>query len=1801
MADRGAPRSCAIPCDRRFRGPSATGRCWRRSRDGASLILIPDWSIASAINDKGFSEGAADAFFASLIELDRKLSENTGRSVLGSSLHFIGHQRGAVVNTEILQRLMTAQGLGTLGRIDVTTLDPPALSQPQYKAELSDVAKNLGSLAGTVAKVLRTFEALQYAAGGLLTASGVGTAALPALAAANRYTVAAAKAVESFQKVVEAAGSVMDALDIGTLDYTTFQDPLVTNWDGVAFAANYFQTATDTGGGDGGKSSFSSLGAALATSDVNIDLKGRPGFFEDDDVLGYGVNTLSERTVAWYMGTIDPNAESFPMNRDTERFFRSAADRFAQTNNSFLLRQGKIARYYNEPREARVATLLFGGGAYDTSRRSAWYAARNEENPDDFAPTDTEGWQDAIWEGVGTGWYYTASGGGTDRAATLPKADRSGAAPGTDNRHPDDKEDRPAIPDIFNGDFESTFRPFLGRVPVPLQSFWEVGGWSLQGGGIITDTSDMTGVPEVSAFATSFMSLPFAPGSGLGWEIDVDGLAALARQAASDAFDATVEEISEFIGVIVTAVLDPEALADVFDSDKDVFTNVTAFFDWLKQRQDPLGNIDAAINETYREPLKALHEIMSLFQPDKQGRLQIVLNDDTDISTALDLFKKLLPSKTDVIQFLQEHLLDYHFVLDAGHALMHNTMYFPDADAEMVSLDLAWNAVSTNRLRVFIEQDGRMHELATPTPDAVLAVKDGFTSLSPLPPSTIRVGFDIPAALQGKVGRLIVMNDAGEGGGAKMLVDNISFDAGYIIEDSYRNRSDLRILFNDAGEKTPDPDNLMAPFLTASSTVNGQDRHELTFRNTMSRPIDIRVAVPAGLFLSIEDEGGWTYEGDDSGGRFNDGDARGSYSLSLVPGGEATLILRAAVDPDWLADNRGNAAMLLSSLLTIEVDQILEGDDRRTTTHEAELFYVLDMGDDSSTDGIFRVRGTVVGQERAFEIVQRGDLADDDRLKLLMPEEATWFEVDDSTLTVSPSGDIGTVSFFGGVEDGLKLRDIQNARLTFEWDGAALGEVELEALGTAPRRFGLDKPQLVEKLREQLVLLRLAEQAVGQEINGRDSQAFQRILFTDRLDDLVEQMEREVRAALDTGFGLTNVGLGRSLQLSQDHEESPAIDYLTRPYLVARPEVPGPDGKWRLVSEWVTINRGKELKIKETTETVTRVFDLVSLTPRDVPVTVEPQREEFEINWRTTEVELLRIPGEIIRIAGTPGRFETTSRLVEEAGYKIDGYLTASKASRDRAQEVLEKFGDILAPLLSGLAPGDQQDKDLIAALGTDVVSIFETLQRISGRTDVLLTPGDGSTSVFDKTMRKLGTGTTASASADISFEFLLDSPITDEDEGKALAMRDSFKGLKSGLEGEVSSLESRIEAFLSGPLGAGIDPATRDALLRELAALSGESGALTEGLDLAGSEIVGLFGALRGKGALLAATLEDVVAEADTVLGQLATLRGALEGARVSGAGWHAGVLAANTGERGAAVETSRAALDSQVSALIAAEDSVRTSLTELRAALSAAATAADGDLAALEPLAERLSADVAALAALGAEFTAFNPLDLASGEEEAWADFASQLRGLLPADLLAEMQDGAGFFDRTGLDAVAEALTDEALPTTVAAAQRSLEAFNSELSALPDLFESLAALADAAEAVGRGDAGTTLAAELIAEARSRFRRASSATGEGRAAVFLLRRSSMADARARPSTSTASPPRARWWPHHQNRFDAIEDKLRRAVRRGPGRRAGVALLWKLLDGEADNWGRSIREYPGGGAAAPTELVLLQASNELDP
>ena len=102
------PAGDFIPCDE----PECTA-----GTAGPETFIVFDWGDDSNENGEGFSEAAAEALFAALVQA----SQGPSALVSLDNLHLIGHSRGTVVNSEVAERLIAADFPAP---IQVTNLDP---------------------------------------------------------------------------------------------------------------------------------------------------------------------------------------------------------------------------------------------------------------------------------------------------------------------------------------------------------------------------------------------------------------------------------------------------------------------------------------------------------------------------------------------------------------------------------------------------------------------------------------------------------------------------------------------------------------------------------------------------------------------------------------------------------------------------------------------------------------------------------------------------------------------------------------------------------------------------------------------------------------------------------------------------------------------------------------------------------------------------------------------------------------------------------------------------------------------------------------------------------------------------------------------------------------------------------------------------------------------------------------------------------------------------------------------------------------------------------------------------------------------------------------------------------------------------------------------------------------------------------------------------------------------------------------------------------------------------------------------
>ncbi len=422
--------------------------------DGKPVVLLSGWVSESDISDSGYAEAAADALFASIMDLD----EQTGGKLLHSPLHFIGHSRGAVVNSEIIQRLGTYRP--DVNTIQMTTLDPHDFKQATLDLPLKDIVsifKKLSALSAGITAVAAL-------------ASGNPVSAAAGLSAAAQELAWSSAAV----KIIDWATRL--GIKIDTVQYADFQDPDVKVWDNVQYADNYYQAVARVDPPSNILTTVSSVvlpslftftqdGRSLGDA-TNIDLRldgkldglQRSGFTQDDFTvgpIGFGVGGADDRVLQWYAGTIDTSLMEF----GNSAIYREAGDQGIRVEAMQLPtteKYGPVGWYFTSPAFTTSAEL-----------KRLWVQGIL------FTP----GKDGIIGEGVAQGWYYSPQGGGQD---VIPGTGGGSKVPvTTDNTEvtpetitvtvigadglPTTTEQKVAVPTIYNGDFEAgTKQSLLG-------------------------------------------------------------------------------------------------------------------------------------------------------------------------------------------------------------------------------------------------------------------------------------------------------------------------------------------------------------------------------------------------------------------------------------------------------------------------------------------------------------------------------------------------------------------------------------------------------------------------------------------------------------------------------------------------------------------------------------------------------------------------------------------------------------------------------------------------------------------------------------------------------------------------------------------------------------------------------------------------------------------------------------------------------------------------------------------------------------------------------------------------------------------------------------------------------------------------------------------------------------------------------------------------------------------------------------------------------------------------------------------
>ena len=430
-------------------------------KEGEAVTLVLDWYRESNVSDSGFSEAAADAFFASMVHLDRQLGGTVGTpgKLFKSPLHFVGHSRGTSVNSEIIQRLGTfyPEGEDLDLVIQQTNLDPHDFKQGTLKINVDQIVGNW----------LRVLE--------------VGALALTAtLPPAGRLAQSVVSKMKQAWEIAKALASLF-GLQVKELPFDDFADPNVTIWSNVNFADTYFQETADenidgiletlgdtfsllptttpngtsvpTTKDSGAPKPTSAQG--LSKSDLEVKFTGE-GFevsgFIDDDLLA----TPHTRVINWYLGTADVNS----------LYLEGMAIRRTEGDQNLLVSQQRDAvnsdggifdfflKVFNDQPWYVVDPVAFKGGWGDVKSYFDEYFVTAKSNSITSSTIKPN-------EAIGSGFYFSQAGSGGflhpeqgDLKRTIVDFDN------TEVKRPTlpAGQTYPAVPTVYNGDFQAGTR-----------------------------------------------------------------------------------------------------------------------------------------------------------------------------------------------------------------------------------------------------------------------------------------------------------------------------------------------------------------------------------------------------------------------------------------------------------------------------------------------------------------------------------------------------------------------------------------------------------------------------------------------------------------------------------------------------------------------------------------------------------------------------------------------------------------------------------------------------------------------------------------------------------------------------------------------------------------------------------------------------------------------------------------------------------------------------------------------------------------------------------------------------------------------------------------------------------------------------------------------------------------------------------------------------------------------------------------------------------------------------------------------
>ncbi|MFN0038823.1 MAG: tandem-95 repeat protein, partial [Burkholderiales bacterium] len=975
-------------------GPAASQPTPYDAAKGGSIVLLPDWGNEAVISDSGFAEAAADRIFASIVALLKDPAY--GAAFKQSNWHFVGFSRGAAVASEVIQRLGKYFPPGTSGavaQIKLTTLDS---GSPQT-VNIEDTLDTLSTVSPAVGNLFDGY-------------------------------------VQALVEYNAATGELY-------VPYGDLRDPAVRTWSNILFHDNYY-------GGRPGATS-------LPESDLELNLANRAGFGSNGVIPGTSSDWF--RTLSWYVGTQDLGMENF------------ALDPFANFSSDLVWRSPFDAGYQVKTRLLPEGTPQWDAfnaylGGYSST---PWYRARDMEPTGGASGLNFSGnvpvWDvndpislgsfnpandTAPWEGIGQGWYYAPAGGGSSSAfLTAPGFTRT-------NTSKDNTAfggwDGP-VPTIFNGNFQASLRPILGRFmptgpDADLDPWFDLPGWS---------TADFA---QDRFQATQL--IPEFRSAGLGELRD-----RLARAMASGGGAAITADIARVTNAVSAYAREffkayPSILADANFKGANPTASYTRFVAdamgfLLYEGSPPELVADVDLNKvvaglTTPGSLTALHKVLKEIEPDLTPGL---------VNGSVPLFAMAM------VQLIQEHFANWSYQLDnsdpagASNQLTHSALYVPEGVSSLNFRLRAGDATGVLHVRALVDGFGTANPPGSIVLGPIVDIKD--IDLSTLPSDGwVDFRLAVPTAMHGKVVNL--QFEAVLSGAESVRLDEIRFE-GLTVTETSGVANDRTVLFLDDTDPAANP--------TYDKVFQaGKNIHSVTIENTTA---DM-------MFLKAELEGNFFLVGVDAAGvetAYNDGnDVVLSGIAALNPFSSRTFTFKAELDLNkvftgptpYTAQNFIYDQWLMGT--TLKFTQYAA--DLTTTLAQAdvEMSYLADIGDRDADDGVLTFSNTREGTTRVLRILNDTEIdleigtANANRFQAVIdlgsgiPKDTFDYNIE---FIAKAGGDAAPV------ESTLELK----------LDGQKLGEVGLRGKATRTQEFTIDLTQIRNAIADFLTQYAVFEQS----------------------------------------------------------------------------------------------------------------------------------------------------------------------------------------------------------------------------------------------------------------------------------------------------------------------------------------------------------------------------------------------------------------------------------------------------------------------------------------------------------------------------------------------------------------------------------------------------------------------------------------------------------------------------------------------------------------------------------------------------